>query len=214
MAGKVIIIEGLDGVGKSTQVELLKKKYESMGGKVHVHHFPTYNTPQGALVEKFLSGELKGLTGFDVATLYIADFVVTWYSELKQYYDDNYILIFDRYWPSTVLYQSTMNDGNIVNDTYRIDGWLDQCGFTNIDWDVIFLTGRFDTICAQKEKYLKENNAAPDEIEKKTDLLRRIGNHANWCILEYGWKKVNVTRDGVMRTPEDIHEEIFERINS
>ena len=41
--GKLIVIEGaLDGIGKSTQFNLLKERLEKDGNKVVSHHFPTY----------------------------------------------------------------------------------------------------------------------------------------------------------------------------
>ena len=55
--GKLIVVEGAcDGIGKSTQYSLLEMKLIGKGFKVAKHHFPSYNTPQGAGVEKYLSG--------------------------------------------------------------------------------------------------------------------------------------------------------------
>lgn len=211
MAGRVIIIEGLDGVGKSTQVELLKTRYEAMGGKVYVHHFPTYGVPQARGVEQFLAGELKPLTPVDIATLYIHDFVVTWNESLKKYYDEDYILIFDRFWPSTVIYQGAMALDDQYETSYDIYRWLRYTTLPISEAKVIYMTGKFDTICEQKEKFLKEKGCEPDEIEKKTNLLKKIGTHATWCINEFGWSKVNVTREGKMRSIGDISDEIFEK---
>ena len=42
MKGKLIIIEGLDGSGKSTQIQLLTKRAQSMGKKVRQMKFPNY----------------------------------------------------------------------------------------------------------------------------------------------------------------------------
>ena len=52
MKGKLIVIEGAcDGIGKSTQYNLIKKKLENDGYDVVSHHFPTYDSVQGACVE-------------------------------------------------------------------------------------------------------------------------------------------------------------------
>ena len=43
--GKLIVIEGAcDGIGKSTQFELLKERLTKEGKEIYNHHFPTYNT--------------------------------------------------------------------------------------------------------------------------------------------------------------------------
>ena len=43
MAGKIITIEGLDGAGKSTQIELLTNKFNGLGIKHKCDHFPILN---------------------------------------------------------------------------------------------------------------------------------------------------------------------------
>ncbi|MBQ4583419.1 MAG: hypothetical protein IJA94_00790 [Bacilli bacterium] len=56
--GRLIVIEGAcDGIGKTTQYELLKQKLEFEGEQIAYHHFPSYNTYHGAPVEKYLAGE-------------------------------------------------------------------------------------------------------------------------------------------------------------
>ena len=53
--GKIIVIEGAcDGIGKTTQYELLKKRLEAEGNKIITHHFHSRNTPQGTLAENYL----------------------------------------------------------------------------------------------------------------------------------------------------------------
>ena len=108
--GKLIVIEGAcDGVGKTTQFNLLKEHLINDGEKVVDHHFPSYNTPQGALVEKYLDGKLgspKEDSAYYIADLYAVDRAVTWYSELKEAYDNGNVILLDRYTTSTLIYQS------------------------------------------------------------------------------------------------------------
>ena len=58
MAGKIIVIEGLDGSGKATQTDLLYKKLLSEGKNVKKLTFPCYDSDSSALVKMYLSGEL------------------------------------------------------------------------------------------------------------------------------------------------------------
>ena len=55
MKGKLIVIEGLDGSGKSTQIELLKSKLN--GKQVHQIKLPDYDSPSSTLVKMYLHGE-------------------------------------------------------------------------------------------------------------------------------------------------------------
>ena len=84
MNGKIIVIEGAcDGIGKSTQYNLLKKELEK-NGNVITHHFPSYDTSQGRGVECYLNGEfgeIKNLSPYFVNNLYAYDRAVTWYKK-------------------------------------------------------------------------------------------------------------------------------------
>ena len=56
MNNKIIVIEGAcDGIGKSTQSNLLKQFFIENKYEVNFHHFPTYNSIQGSLVEEYLN---------------------------------------------------------------------------------------------------------------------------------------------------------------
>ena len=56
MKGKLIVIEGLDGSGKSTQEELLKKRLAEINIKVNFIKLPNYDDPACDLVKMYLSG--------------------------------------------------------------------------------------------------------------------------------------------------------------
>ena len=53
---KLIVIEGAcDGIGKTTQFNLLKYHLDNDGEKIFTHHFPSYGTEQALLIEKYLN---------------------------------------------------------------------------------------------------------------------------------------------------------------
>ena len=61
--GKLIVVEGAcDGIGKSTQFELLQKHLKEDGATVASHHFPSYNTFHGRPVEEYLHGTFGNWT--------------------------------------------------------------------------------------------------------------------------------------------------------
>lgn len=73
--GKLIVGEGIDGVGKTTQCELLKKKLEAVGLPVRVFDFPRYGTPPAGhpasfFVRKYLrKKEFEFEQGYGSATI-------------------------------------------------------------------------------------------------------------------------------------------------
>ena len=79
--GKIIVIEGSsDGIGKSTQLELLKEHLIKEGYEIVNHHFPSYHTYHGVPVEKYLQGEygkVSELSPYFINSLYAQDRAIT-----------------------------------------------------------------------------------------------------------------------------------------
>jgi dTMP kinase len=96
-----IVIEGLDGAGKSTQVELLKNYLTNMGKESEFIHFPTSDSPIfGDMIARFLRGEFGGLKDVNpylVALLFAGDRynlgtqIRTWLSKGKTVINDRYV---------------------------------------------------------------------------------------------------------------------------
>ena len=89
--GKLIVIEGaLDGIGKSTQFNLLKEELEKENVVVS-HHFPTYDEYQGKPVMEYLKGSFGkpgDVSPYFVNSLYALDRKITWDLKLKPIYDE------------------------------------------------------------------------------------------------------------------------------
>lgn len=96
-----IVIEGLDGAGKSTQVEMLKNYLANEGRKSEFIHFPTSDSPVfGDMIARFLRGEFGGLKDVNpylVALLFAGDRynlgtqIRTWLAEGKTVINDRYV---------------------------------------------------------------------------------------------------------------------------
>ena len=58
--GKLIVVEGAcDGIGETTQYDLLRERLKQDGYVITTHHFPSYDTDQGKLVEMYLKAKRK-----------------------------------------------------------------------------------------------------------------------------------------------------------
>ena len=104
----LIVIEGLDGSGKSTQVKRLRTYLESLGKPLKYIHYPRYDAPvYGDLIGKFLRGGFGSIESVHpqlVALLYAEDRHGA-VPEMKQVLDDGGIVLLDRYVYSNIAYQ-------------------------------------------------------------------------------------------------------------
>ncbi|MFR9620312.1 MAG: dTMP kinase [Rikenellaceae bacterium] len=104
----LIVLEGLDGAGKSTQIKLLREMLQRRGIESEYLHFPRFDAPlYGDLIAKFLRGELGGVDQVNpylVALLYAGDRADA-AAMLRGWMESGKVVILDRYVYSNVGYQ-------------------------------------------------------------------------------------------------------------
>jgi dTMP kinase len=106
--GKLIAIEGIDGSGKRTQVELLEKALSASGYAVHSTGFPQYDSWFGKLVGQFLNGDFGALEKVDPhfsALLYAGDRFEA-KAKLEAGLSQGKIVLADRYVGSNLAHQT------------------------------------------------------------------------------------------------------------
>lgn len=107
--GKMILIDGIDGSGKTTQVNLLVKYFENKGKGVITKHLPNYASDSSGPVRMSLHNSIKNHNN-PVADAYMfaIDRYITFKNELEEAYNDpDTIIILDRWTLSNVVYQSS-----------------------------------------------------------------------------------------------------------
>jgi dTMP kinase len=106
--GKLIAIEGIDGSGKRTQLELLTLTLKARGHSVYSTGFPKYDSWFGKMVGKFLNGDFGPLESVDPrfsAMLYAGDSFEAKF-KLEAALDSGQILLVDRYIASNLAHQT------------------------------------------------------------------------------------------------------------
>jgi len=127
---KIIVIEGLDGAGKSTQISLLKEWFAERNLQCRYIHFPRTDSPWfGELIARFLRGEFGDIGSVDpylVAMLYAGDrkdassMIETWLNE-------KYYVILDRYTYSNIAYQCAKLHSK--DEEMRLRDWIVKLEF-------------------------------------------------------------------------------------
>ena len=121
----LIVIEGLDGAGKSTQIRLLGDYLNKKGIKNSYLHFPRMDSPFfGEMIARFLRGELGEVNQVDpyvVALLYACDRMDA-SKMISGWLANNEVVILDRYVYSNVGFQCAKL--NKVDDQDSLRKWI------------------------------------------------------------------------------------------
>lgn len=98
-----LVLEGIDGSGKETQVKLLAERLAKTGRKVEVLDFPDYNSEPGKKIGQYLNHEIK-MTNEELAALYSEDRKLQ-QAKIRGWLDEGKVVIADRYAYSNLAYQ-------------------------------------------------------------------------------------------------------------
>ena len=198
--GRFIVFEGIDGAGKSTQVELLKKKLENMGYRVSVTAEPT-DLESGRALRRALSGsEMK--TECQMATMFVSDRIahnVHPHSGINALVDSGYIVICDRYYYSTLAYQGKTTDYNWVK------GMNLNCPEIRRPDLCIYL----DLLPQQSLARIRKRGEAA-EIYENEERLTAVRNTFLSVIDDLIGEGERIFALDAYRSPEDISNDIFE----
>ena len=130
-----IVLEGLDGAGKSTQIRMLRQLLAERGVESEYVHFPRFDAPvYGELIARFLRGELGAVDAVDpyvVALLYAGDRADA-APVIRRWLDEGKFVILDRYVYSNVGFQCAKLPAGEQRD--RLAQWiLDlEFGYNNL----------------------------------------------------------------------------------
>ena len=215
--GKLIVIEGTDGSGKSTQFRLLTDRLESEQVKFQKLVFPQYSEPSSALIRMYLGGEFgnspSDVNAYAASAFYSVDRYASYRKVWGKWYEEGGLVVSDRYTTSNAVHQASKEPEDRREDflNWLYDFEYDKLGLPRPDL-VIYL----DVPTDFTEKMLRhretETHTQADIHEQDTQYLatcRRMGRAA---AEHYGWTVIRCVRDGAMRSMEDIHEEIYRHV--
>lgn len=121
----LVVLEGLDGAGKSTQVKKLKTYLESLFGSLEYVHFPRYDAPvYGDLISRFLRGDFGSNEAVypQLVALLFAEDRHGAAPAIKQVLDNGGTVLLDRYVYSNIAYQCAKLSDNA--EAERLRDWI------------------------------------------------------------------------------------------
>lgn len=217
--GYIISIEGTDGCGKQTQTHALYERLKNLGYNVRIQSFPNYDSPSSALVKMYLGGEFggeKSLDAYQASALYAVDRLCTYQKDLKEFYENGGIILFDRYVQSNMLHQAgKISDRNEVD---KFLDWLERLEFGDFKLPrpnkIIYLDIPVEVsqaLANARQEF--KTGKAKDIHEQDPDHMRRAYESGKYVREKYGWEVINCTENGKMKTIEEISELIWARVS-
>lgn len=109
MPGKIIVLDGLDGVGKNTQSTRLLHQIKQHTDRVRLLSYPDYDSPSSALVKLYLQGAFAPspdeVSPYAASSFYAVDRYASYHQHWKADYEAGYILLMNRYTSSNAIHQ-------------------------------------------------------------------------------------------------------------
>lgn len=214
MAGKFIVIEGLDGSGKATQTEILRKTLEQRGERVRKLTFPDYDNPSSTLVQMYLKGEFGSSPGdvnaYAASAFYTVDRVASYLRFWKEDYESGSTILADRYATSNIIYQMSKLPQSQWSEfiDYQQDLEYNKMRVPEPDL-IIYLDVEPDVSQKLMSGRYSGDESKKDLHEKNVEFLLNCRRSALYAAEKLGWIKISCTENGEMRSIKDISRDIL-----
>ena len=210
-SGKLIVIDGTDGSGKTTQLKLLETKLIEAGYEVKIADFPQYNQKSAGLVEEYLSGKYgtaEEVTPYQASIFYAVDrFDAS--SQIRDWLNSGKIVLANRYTSANMGHQG----GKIANRLARraYFNWLTELEYQlfNIPQPDLTIILHLEAELAQQ---LAKDRARQDWSGSNQDIHENNLDHlkkAEEVYLEIAetypeFKLISCSREGKILKREEI----------
>ena len=213
--GTLIVFEGTDGSGKSTQFKLLCDRLQTGGAPFRRLIFPQYQEPSSALLRMYLNGEFgshpSDVNPYAASTFYAVDRYAAWKKDWGDDYRAGTLILSDRYTTSNAVHQGSKVSSA---DQPAFFDWLFDFEYHKLGLPEPDLVFYLDMPTQEAVRLLRtreaETNTKGDIHEVDQDYLTLCRQTALRAAEHYGWKRVScVDAQGRIRSIEDIHQEIW-----
>ena len=215
--GKLIVIEGTDGSGKSTQFRMLWEHLQA--DQVSFQHivFPRYKEDSSALIRMYLGGQFgdkpSDVNAYAASSFYAVDRYASYKMDWGKWYEDGGRVLSDRYTTTNAGHQASKepDEKQAAFLSWLYDFEYEKLGLPRPD-----LTIYLDVPTDFTEKLLRSReantNTQADIHEKDMQYLATCRETGRKAAAFYGWTVIDCVKDGAMRSIEDIHREIYAHV--
>ena len=217
--GKLIVIEGTDGSGKSTQFRLLTEAVEGLGYEFRKLVFPQYSEDSSALIRMYLGGQFGNspadVNAYAASAFYAVDRYASYKKVWGEWYEQGGLVLSDRYTTSNAVHQASKEPEERRKEFL---GWLYEFEYDRLGLPRPDLTIYLDVPTEYTEKLMRSREAATgtsaDIHEQDLTYLSTCRKMGKTAAEYYGWTVIDCVRDGAMRSIDDIHQEILGHVKA
>lgn len=219
--GKLIALEGIDGSGKRTQLDLLARELDARGLSTFRISFPRYESFFGKLVGRYLNGEFGALEAVDPhfsALLYAGDRLEA-KPEIEAALSTGKIVLADRYIGSNMAHQSERVPPDRREEFFT---WLKRLEYGLYDLPVEDLVIYLRVPIAEANRLIGEKSAR-EYTSLKRDIQEADVRHLEQTALIYdrlateaNWVRIDCSNaaSGALQSPEEIHRAVLQAVET
>lgn len=210
---KLIIIEGLDGSGKSTQTELLQKYLEAEGVRYKKIKLPDYESPSSTLVKMYLGGEFgksaNDVNAYAAGAFYAVDRFASYKLNWKKDYENGVLILADRYATSNSIYQMEKIDESCWDEylDWSADFEYNKIGIPRPDC-VIYLDMPVEISQKLMTSRYNGDEGKKDVHEANVEFLNKCRKSALYAAKKQNWHIVPCSNGDSPLSIEEIHKTI------
>lgn len=213
--GKIMVIDGLDGCGKSTQLEMLDVALKDRGIRYRQISFPDYAQPSSALVKMYLGGELGGspaaVNAYAASSFYAVDRYASYKCFWQRDYEAGIPIVAARYTTSNAIHQMTKCP---ESEWDSFLDWLEDYEYNLLGLPrpdkVLFLDMPPEVSQKLLEKRYDGDCGKKDIHERDREYLLNCRRAAFYVAKKWGWTIISCSRDGEPLTPEEINSQVLD----
>ncbi len=217
MAGKVIVLEGLDGSGKTTQLGLLHETLAARGVQTRRVKLPDYDSPACEPVKMYLGGAFGEKPGdvnaYTASALYAVDRFASWRTGWGEAYDAGNTILFDRYASSNLYHQATKLPRAQWDAFFA---WCEDFEYDKIGLPRPDLVLYLDLPIALSQKLLREryqgDETQRDIHERDLAYLEQCREAALYAAKKLGWALLPCCEGDRLRSIPEMQELIVEQV--
>lgn len=212
---KLIIIEGLDGSGKSTQIKLLEEYLKSNEIIYKKIKLPDYDSPSSTLVKMYLGGEFGSsaddVNAYAAGAFYAVDRYASFNLGWKKDYESGTLIIADRYATSNSIYQMEKIEESKWDEYLE---WSEDFEYSKLSIPrpdcVIYLDMPVEISQRLMTSRYDGDENKKDVHEVNVDFLNKCRKSALYTAEKQGWKVIECSNGKEPYSVDEIHKKIID----